>query len=205
MKRLPVQVVKIGGSLLDLADLSERVEKWLAIQAPAHHVLLVGGGALVDQIRHWHAIQPLDDVEAHWMCVDLMVITAKLFGTKFPSAKLIEDFGQLRDRIEEAGVTIFVTGNWLRQGEPNMPGTKLPMNWDVSSDSVAARLAIGLGTQELVLLKSTLPGLDERAGIEALGASGYVDPMLPQLAPELPSIRLVNFRETPFQERVVPR
>jgi len=38
MTRLPIRVVKVGGSLFDLPDLAERLHNWLGEQTPAHQV-----------------------------------------------------------------------------------------------------------------------------------------------------------------------
>ncbi len=76
MNLVPIRVVKVGGSLFDFPNLTTRLHAWLDDQAPAHHVLLAGGGALVDQVREWRAMRPLSDSAAHWMCVDLLTVTA---------------------------------------------------------------------------------------------------------------------------------
>ena len=91
----------------------------------------------------------------------------------------------------------------MRHGEPKLPGTCLPPTWEVSSDSIAARLAVALGAEELVLMKSTLPqsGLD--GGIRAFSAAGYVDPMLARLVEQLPTVRLVNLRAKSHTELVL--
>ena len=46
-----IRVVKIGGSLLDLPDLSTRLSSWLNRQAPMPTVWIVGGGMAVDALR----------------------------------------------------------------------------------------------------------------------------------------------------------
>ena len=76
MRETIVRVVKIGGSLFDLPDLPERLWKWMAVQSPAHHVLVAGGGKLVNVVREWDRQKTLDDAAAHWMCVDLLTVTA---------------------------------------------------------------------------------------------------------------------------------
>ncbi len=197
MTRLPIRVVKVGGSLFDLPDLAERLHRWLAAQAPAHHVLIAGGGTLVEQVRQWHHLQPLSDVAAHWMCVDLMTVTAHMLHDWLPEIPLIEDDRLLCQRVGERGCTIFGPANWLRHSEHYLPGRKLPTNWDVTSDAIAARLAIVLSSEELVLLKSALPAEDtgvEKPKIEKLAESGYVDRMFAALAAELPPTLLVNLR-----------
>ena len=193
MSGLPIRVVKVGGSLFDLPDLAERLHRWLAAQVPAHHVLIAGGGVLVEQVRQWHKTNPLNDAAAHWMCVDLMTVTAHMLHDRLPEIPLIEDDRLLCQRVGERGCTIFGPANWLRHSEHYLPGKKLPYNWDVTSDSIAARLAIVLQAPHLVLLKSALPNKGD--DLRDLANRGYVDQGLAALAPELPPVEFVNLRE----------
>ncbi len=192
MSRLPIRVVKVGGSLLDLSDLPQRLHNWLAKQTPAHHVLVAGGGVLVEQIRLWHQRIPIGDEAAHWMCVDLMTVTAHLLHDWLPEIPLIEDDRLLCQRIGERGCTIFGPADWMRHSEPSLPGQKLPANWEVTSDAIAGRLAIVLQADGLVLLKSTLP--EATANLQQLADQGYLDPQLAALGPELPPTQFVNLR-----------
>ncbi len=203
MNACPVRVVKVGGSLFDLPDLACRLCEWLSRQSPAHHLLLAGGGPLVDQVRQWHALCPLEEAAAHWMCVDLLTVSAHLLHARLPEIPLVEDDRLLCQRVGLRGCTIFGPAVWMRHGEPKLPGTGLPQTWEVTSDSIAARLAIVLGAEELVLMKSALPknGLD--GGIRAFSAAGCVDPMLARLVEELPPIRLVNLRAKSHTELVL--
>ena len=194
MSERKIRVVKVGGSLFDLPDLAERLRQWLSRQTPAHHVLLAGGGSLVDQVRQWHTRQPLDESAAHWMCVDLLTVTAHLLHARLPEIPLIEDDRLLCQRVGQRDCTIFVPATWMRNGEPHLPGTPLPSTWEVTADSIAARLAISLAAEEFVLMKSRLPEKGSNQGIPAFSAAGYVDPMLVRLAGELPTVRFIDVR-----------
>ena len=68
----------------------------------------------------------------------------------------------------------------------------------MTSDSIAARLAVRLGAGELVLLKSSLPA----AGSTLPGAAetGYVDAYFPTAAAEVPRVRCVDLRADDFPE-----
>jgi len=199
VSRTPIRVVKVGGSLLDLPDLAGRLRRWLAAQSPAHHVLIAGGGALVEQVRQWHNRQPLGEAAAHWMCIDLMTVTAHMLYDRLPEIPLIEDDRLLCQRVGDRACTIFGIAPWMRQSEPNLPGYRLPRSWQVTSDSIAGRLAIVLGADELVLLKSSLPDTSKSGQISQLAAAGFVDRMLPNLATELPAFRLVNLRNDTYR------
>ena len=192
--RIPIRVVKVGGSLFDLADLSDRLRRWLKQQSPAHHVLVAGGGALVEKVREWNKNEPIDDVAAHWMCIDLMTVTAHLLHARLPEVALVEDDLLLCQRVGFRDCTIFGPAAWMRHSESSLPGITLPANWEVSSDSIAARLAIVLHADEFVLLKSVLPADEIGNDMNALVGAGYVDPMMAQFAKELPPVRIVDFR-----------
>lgn len=200
-----IRVVKVGGSLFDLPDLGERLREWLATQRPAHNVLIAGGGPLVEQVRAWHAAEPIEDAAAHWMCVDLLTVTAHMLHAWMPEIPLVEDDCLLCQRVGEPGATIFGPAPWMRHSEPGLPGTWLPSNWETTSDSIAGRLAAALLADEFVLMKSALPRRKTSRELSALAAVGYIDSVLAQMAPELPSTRLVNLRALPPIEARVPR
>lgn len=200
-----IRVVKVGGSLFDLPDLGERLRQWLAAQPPAHNVLIAGGGPLVEQIRTWHADEPIEDAAAHWMCIDLLTVTAHMLHAWMPEIPLVEDDCLLCQRVGEPGATIFGPAPWMRHSEPGLPGTWLPSNWETTSDSIAGRLAAALLADEFVLMKSALPRRKTSRELSALAAVGYIDSVLAQMAPELPATRLVNLRALPPIEARVPR
>jgi aspartokinase-like uncharacterized kinase len=200
-----IRVVKVGGSLFDLPDLGERLREWLARQRPAHNVLIAGGGPLVEQIRTWHTDEPIEDAAAHWMCVDLLTVTAHMLHAWMPEIPLVEDDCLLCQRVGEPGATIFGPAPWMRHSEPGLPGTWLPSNWETTSDSIAGRLAAALLADEFVLMKSALPRRRTSRELSALAAVGYIDSVLAQMAPELPPTRLVNLRALPPIEARVPR
>lgn len=203
MSDLPIRVVNVGGSLFDLPDLADRLRSWLSRQSPGHHVLLAGGGPLADQVRRWHELRPIEEAAAHWMCVDLLTVTAHLLHARLPEIPLIEDDALLCQRVGSRSCTIFISAPWMRHGESKLPGISLPQTWAVTSDSIAARLAVALGAAELVLMKSTLPRGGSAVTIQELSDVGYVDPMLVHLAGQLPPVRSINLRADPHTELVV--
>ena len=198
-----VRVVKVGGSLLDLPKLESRLAAWLDGATPVHQVLVVGGGKLVEEVRRWDSQSPLDEETAHWLCVDLMSTTSQLLQSRLPNIPIVGDICALNSRLDLPGATFFDVATWLREEEPHLPGRVLPASWAVTSDAIAARLAIALGAEELVLLKSCLPCEETGYSLPELVESGMVDSAMGWLADELPPVRIVNMRANPLAETVI--
>lgn len=185
------RVIKLGGSLLQLPDLTDRFHRWLAQQPRAANLVIVGGGELVDAIRKLDEMHRLDEARAHWLCVQAMSVTARL-GAELLDLQLIEKM-PTQAATEAAcilDVQRFVERECARQNSP------LPMSWDVTSDSIAARAAERMSA-ELVLLKSALSRVPD---VGELAAAGYVDRYFPVAAARVLVTRLVNLRSEGFDE-----
>ncbi len=72
------------------------------------------------------------------------------------------------------------------------PSDPLPASWDVTSDTIAARVALDLKACELILIKSAPlpPGTDRRAAARL----GLVDPVFPAFSRGLPRVTYRNLR-----------
>ena len=79
-----------------------------------------------------------------------------------------------------------------------MAGAVLPRSWQVTGDSIAARIAECLGADELVLLKSTDPPSTPSRRIAS--RLGLVDGFFGEATDRLRRIRFVNLRRTEFPE-----
>ena len=196
----PCRVVKVGGSLFDLPDLPERLRKWLAVQEPAQNVLIAGGGRFVDTLRQLNDSRPMTDETSHWLAIDLMDVASQVLAAWMPDLPLLQDIRELAPSTSttaeslpraksipqkkrqtytsgshgsRAETRIFVPGEFLREVEPDLPGLTLPVGWDVTSDSIAARIAVILNDAELVLLKSSSAPVAERDYTRAKPATEY--------------------------------
>ena len=194
MKSASWCVVKVGGSLLDLPDLQQRLRCWLAQRQGQRHLFVAGGGAWVDQLRSWDRRYRLDPVTAHWLAIDCMQVTAALLHTLLPEATLIRtwDDWQALEASGERQVILDVK-QFLQVVEPTLPGVRLVADWRVSSDSIAARVATAVAADALVLLKSRAPvGREPTA---AWADENYVDVWFPQLMPDCADVAWVNLRD----------
>lgn len=202
--RLPVWVVKVGGSLLDWSELPLALADWLDRQPPGVTIMIAGGGEFAEIIRKVDATHALGESASHWLCVDALSITARLLATltRSPLVRRIEDLPWKlwteAERKTGRASCVFDSSQFLRNVEPHLSPPLLPHTWQVTSDSIAARIAQVLPAGELVLLKSRLPpgGADLAAAAEA----GYVDGHFPTAAALLPLVRCVNLRSSQFDE-----
>jgi aspartokinase-like uncharacterized kinase len=180
-----IRVIKIGGSLLDLPDLTDRLKRWLVLQKPpARDIIVAGGGELVRVIRRWNARSPIDEVAAHWMCVDAMSITARLLAVRLSQFGLTDSFATVTTTSD---TVIFDCARWARD-------SNLPARWTLTSDSIAAALAAATGASELVLMKSTAPP-NPQMTIEEFSRIGLVDTEFPNWSRGIPCIVVVNLRD----------
>jgi aspartokinase-like uncharacterized kinase len=188
-----LRVVKLGGSLLDLAGLAAALRRWVSTQPPADQVIVVGGGAVVDSIRQADALHALGEEASHWLALGAMDLTARLVSVMLPEAPLLEWLD--KDSPRQAGrVRIVLPCAMLRELDARTELAPLPHCWDVTSDSIAAWLAGLWRADELVLLKSRLPTGGSAADNELL------DPYFCRVAASIPSIRCVNLRDAAFAD-----
>lgn len=195
MSTLPLRIVKVGCSLFERRQLPSQLRCWLAAQRPAIHVLLAGAGELAESIRTWHDRFPLSEADSHWLCIEALGITAQVLQSMLPAVPLLQRFDELQSRISELqllarpAALVFDVRQFLREVEPTAPPLPLPHRWQVTSDSIAARLAELLRGDELVLLKSR-PCPEQQADVTALVEQGYVDEYFLQIAPRLQRVTL---------------
>lgn len=189
-----IEVVKVGGSLLTRDDFVPAMRRWLEqasrSQPAVHRVLIVGGGALVDALRTLDATTPIDPDAAHWQAVRLMQVAGMVVGNWLPEWPLVDRYDDLLVRIAQPGVSLFLAEGFLRSEEPDLPGDLLPVGWQATSDSIAARLAICLKAGSLVLLKSREASTDEQSDWNRAADGGLVDECFPRLAKQLPVVRI---------------
>ncbi len=179
MGRCDVEVVKVGGSLIGRQDFVPALRTWLrgrVVSDPnCHLVLVVGGGPLVDALRVLDHARPLATADAHWRAVELMEVTGRVVAAWFSEFVVADTFADLTARCTRPGVTLWLPLDFLQNDEPTLGGTVLEMGWHVTSDSIAARMAICLAAPRLRLLKSRLAVGREARNWAVAAEGGLVD------------------------------
>ena len=182
------RVVKVGGSLLLRQDLPGALADWFERQRPAENIVIVGGGELIDAIRHLDAIRPGESSEVHWRCVDLLTITYQTLCDWFPHWEHVSNVESFERRVNfgfsSGKPTLVDVKAFYRRGDPS----GLPLDWRTTTDAIAAVLGIKAIADEVVLLKSC--DVSSSADIHDLASEGVVDDALPLVAAQVRSIRV---------------
>jgi 5-(aminomethyl)-3-furanmethanol phosphate kinase len=186
-------IIKLGGSLLGLADLVERIEFLLG----QHHIrtplIVVGGGNAADRVRVWQKQFELDDLQAHWLAIRAMSDNATMLARLWSGASLVRNRDEARLIWRCGRIPLLDTEHFLRDEESTTsqnsssqaatsPGcsvsSPLPGTWDVSSDAISGWIAMRWPAPQLWLLKSC----DALTGnVCDWSSRGLVDPCLPEI------------------------
>lgn len=188
MRSSSIRVVKVGGSLLDLHDLADRLRGWLASRSAATNILLAGGGRRADMVRARQA--ELTEREAHWLAIETMEANARGLWETLPEASWLDSIA--RARTIGGALAVLSPRRFMWYDDARHPRGALPATWQVTSDSIAARAAEIAGAEELILLKSVAP--PDPATPEQLAAIGYVDAFFPRASRQVPAIGYVDLR-----------
>jgi aspartokinase-like uncharacterized kinase len=150
-------VIKVGGSLGRGACLPQ-LGALLSELGRGHGLLVVpGGGASADVVRDYDARFGLRPSAAHWMAVLAMDQYGHLLGDLVPGCALVRTLDEAHEHLAGGGVAVLLPSELLRDTDA------LPHSWSVTSDSIAAWLAVAVGARLLVLLK-------DRHGMAGLGS-----------------------------------
>jgi aspartokinase-like uncharacterized kinase len=178
-----MRIVKVGGSLYDWARLGPALRTFVD-DTPT--LLVPGGGPLADVIRRCDAVHQLGETASHWLALATLAVNARFLLHLLPGAQLITEF----DHPPQQGPGVVDMERFCRY-DPS----PLPSSWDVTSDSLAVRVADVFGASELVLLKSV--ELPASTSWDEASRRGIVDKYFPTALAEnvrpLP-VQLLNLR-----------
>ena len=186
-------VYKLGGSLLTLPDLGARLRRLLDREGAARPLLVVGGGAAADLVRGWQQQHRFDDEAAHWLAIAAMGLNETLVHELLPNSCIVGDRAAAADAWDRGQWPILCAGQFLR-AEERRAEEPLPHNWDITSDSIAAWVAIRWPAERLVLLKSTSAPQARRLCPAGQSPPNAVDPYFERLHHQLHKVGWVNLR-----------
>ncbi len=188
----PSLVVKVGGSLFDLADLGSRLKSWFESLSTRNILVVPGGGPLVDALRTLTQRHGLDEDTAHWLAVQAMSINARFLSAVLgENAEVAPSMNEGAKSWQKGMIPVLDVHNFLKEDDKRSDA--LPHSWSVTSDSIACRVALASRARQLILLKSVTISDSMEWSIAA--ELGLVDPYFPKLAAQGLNIRAINWRE----------
>jgi aspartokinase-like uncharacterized kinase len=192
-------VIKVGGSLFDLVDLGPRLERWLEAPPSSALVLVPGGGLTADVVRGLDRRHGLGEEAAHWLALRALTLNAYLLAQLLKKQRPVVS-GEVAawPALWRGGNLLILDAYAFAQADERRPG-RLPACWEVTSDSVAARVAVVARARRLMLLKSvTIPA--DMAWDEA-GRQGFVDSFFAAIVAQADlNVAAVNFRASQTSE-----
>lgn len=179
----PIRIWKVGGSLLDLPDLEQRLECVLSAESPHRPLLIVGGGATADVVRHWDRVHKLGDATAHQLAIAAMSFNERLLTAICGPADHVRSLSEAKDIWAQQRWPVlccehFLADNTLCDLSP------LEESWETTSDSIAAWVALAVHAESLHLLKSVDEANDNNA----------VDAQFSRWGQHLPAVNWINLR-----------
>lgn len=175
-------IIKVGGSLAQSPDL----RRWLRAIArfgAGRAIVVPGGGPFADEVRRAQRVWRFDDVVAHRMALLAMQQYGLMLCGVEAELQAAETEADLRTALQQGRAAVWLP--WQMAAAAN----DIPMNWNVTSDSLAAWLANRVSASSLALVKSCpspFAGVTAPAQVlsaATLRAAGIVDPAFPAFLP----------------------
>jgi probable H4MPT-linked C1 transfer pathway protein len=188
-KSLSPVVLKVGGSLFDLRDLGSRLRSWIKQLGTSAVLIVPGGGPTADVVRELDRRHALGEEPAHWLALQALSLNASFLAEVIADAVVVQNLADCAAQWHASKIPILDPYPLILADE-GRPGS-LPHSWDVSSDSLAARVAGLVGARRLILLKSSIPA-EPISWVEA-GRGGFVDIHFAQAAAGL-DVQAVDLR-----------
>ncbi|WP_437191465.1 amino acid kinase family protein [Planctomicrobium sp. SH527] len=192
-------VLKVGGSLFDLPEFASRLREYLDTEAGGV-VIVAGGGRFADEIRRLQQIHNFSNEIAHNLAINTMSTSARLLG-EILQLPVIHSWSEIAGTFSRNQIAVLdVSLKVFNEGEAHprylLDGLhELPASWDVTSDSIAAWVAIRSQAERLILGKSvSLPPAPYT--LQSLANAGYVDAQFPTIASHANNLEWLNLRES---------
>jgi len=159
-------MIKVGGSLCNRRLLPRLAAVIREFAGTCNVTLIPGGGPFANLVRDWDRRLHLGDSAGHWMAVAAMnqyglLLESQGMGALFDDPAMLASPG--------AGARIFLPYRYLKDTDP------LPHTWSVTSDSIAAYLAVLFKMDRLVLLKAADNAPMSPCPVRTAVESGIVD------------------------------
>ena len=140
-------VIKVGGSLASNPKVLRALCKTLGGLAEQHRIVVVpGGGEFADLIRDLDKRYFLNPNTAHRIAILGMDQYGFLLSQLIPNSLIVQTLVDASDVVQTTKIAVFIPYKLISESAP------LEASWDVTSDSIAAHVAIELHARKLVLV-----------------------------------------------------
>jgi aspartokinase-like uncharacterized kinase len=141
-------VIKIGGSVAKQPKNLRRLCALLVPLAGKHKLLVVpGGGRFADIVREVDRTHKLSDTAAHYMAVLGTDQYGIMLSTALPTSRTVGNLREARELQKRGRLPILLPSKMIFHDD------FLEHSWDVTSDSIAARIAGLAHAKKLILVK----------------------------------------------------
>lgn len=177
----PPWVVKLGGSLNGAPELPDWLRTCAALGGQV--VVVPGGGPYADAVRHAQAVWGFGDDAAHDLALGAMEQFGRQLCAMRPGLVPAASPGTVR-MVLAAGKTPV----WMPRSMA-LAASEIAQSWSVTSDSLAAWLALRMRAQGLVLVKSAQVVTRDW---NVLARAGVVDSAFPGFAAPLQRVHVIE-------------
>lgn len=195
-------IFKLGGSLLEQPELPRLMQLLISQRPDTVPVFVIGGGRAANLVREWDRIHGLQSDQAHWLAVDAMTFNERLLVSVCPAATLVDDDRAARAAIRSGHLPVLRARQFLEHSAATVVA-ELPGSWEVTSDSIAATVAVAWEAGELVMVKSVNRPTGQ-ASAAAAARAGLVDAYFPQVVEGIAAVGWANGRTEATIERWLP-
>lgn len=164
-------VLKIGGSLLEAGHFRSTLAFVARARRPV--VVVPGGGPFADAVREAQARFGFSDAAAHEMSLLAMHQMAAAIVDGTPRFVTAETTLAMKRAWRGRRIPVWLPAGLCAQD------LRIPRDWSITSDGLAARLAERLGGADVALVKSC--AVPRGASPDALARHGVVDTMFPAI------------------------
>jgi aspartokinase-like uncharacterized kinase len=116
-------------------------------------LIVSGGGPGADIVRHWDRVLKVGEAASHPIAIHAMGLGARLIASCLGNAALTRSLAECQQVWDAGKIAVAdpqpMIDELLDQGAP-----PIPLNWQFTSDSIAAWLAQGMNADRLVFGKS---------------------------------------------------